>query len=252
MKLTLLSVVQSYLNKSSDFYVDSIFGSDVAQQAAQIAEECYYSLVQRFRDWQFITVAGKLDGVQDPSKPNYLKIPDNVQRIDQGTLSYNNTDPETLVNYRPVLYLSPELFLSKIQHRTDRSLNSEVVTDFSGTKFVVLNNRHPQYCTSFDGKYVVHDSYMKSEENTLQESKSRVMYTAEPVFLQQDDFEIPLPEHLSELYRDMVIVECYEHLLQQNAPASTSRRLASRMASAQQQARKSGSMNKYPRGYGRR
>jgi len=251
MKLTLLSVVQSYLNKSSDFYVDSIFNSDVAQQAAQIAEECYYTLIQKFRDWQFTTSSATLGSVSDVTKPNYLKIPDNVQRIDQSTLSYNNTESDVLVNYRPVIYLSNESFLDMVQSRTDKLANTEIVEDFGGTKFVVYNNRHPQYCTSFNGVYIVHASYNKEQDTTLQSSKSRVVYTQEKVFLQQDDFIIPIPEHLSELYRDLVIVECYEHLLQQNAPPSTTRRLASRMASAQQQARKSGSMNRNKSKYGR-
>lgn len=251
MKLTLLSVVQSYLNRVSDFYVDSIFNSESAQQAAQIAEEVFYSLSQKLRDWEWTTKVGTLDSVADVTKPNYLKIPDNVQRLQTCTMYYNNTTNDLSADYRRVKYLEPEMFLFKMSQRSEKYEYAEVVEDFGGSKFVIYNNTYPKWWTSFDGVYVVFDSYNSEFENTLQESKSQVVYTEEPVFLQQDNFVIPLPEHLSELYRDLVIVECYEHLLQQNAPASMVRRVASRMATAQQHERKTGSMNRGKRIYGR-
>lgn len=251
MKLTLLSVVQSYLNRVSDFYVSSIFETESAQQAATIAEEVYYSMTQKFRDWEFTTTLSTLDSVADADKPNYLKIPDGLQRLQGLTLSYNNSTDERAVNYRSVHYLEPHDFLTKMEQRSDRLDNTEVITDFGGTKFVVYNNTYPKYWTSFDGVYAVFDAYNSEEETTLHASKSRAMYTQEAVFLQQDDFVIPIPEHLSELYRDAVIIECYEHLLQQPAPPSMTRRMASRMATAQQHERKTGSMNRGKRLYGR-
>lgn len=251
MKLTLLSVVQSYLNRVSDFYVDSIFNSESAQQAAQIAEEVFYSLSQKLRDWEWTTKVGTLDSVADIDKPNYLKIPDNVQRIQSCTMFYNNTTEDLESDYRCVDYLEPEMFLEKMRQRSEKYEYAQIVEDFGGSKFVIHNNAYPRWWTSFDGVYVVFDSYNSEFETTLHENKSQVMYTEEPVFLQKDSFVIPIPEHLSELYRDLVIVECYEHLLQQNAPASMVRRVASRMATAQQQERKTGSMNRGKRVYGR-
>lgn len=251
MKLTLLGVVQSYLNKTSGFYVNSIFDTDESQQVAQIAEEVYYSLVQRFRDWEFTTTVTTLDSVSDTTKPNYLQIPSNVQRLKDCTLEYNNSTDDVSVRYTRVEYLPPELFLKQVNKHNVRADNAEVVEDHNGTKFVIVNNKYPEYYTSFDGKYVVFDSYHSSYETTLQASKSRVVLTSEPVFLQADDFVIPVPEHMSELYRDMVIAECYEHLLQQPAPPSTTRRVATRAATAQQHERKTGSMNKRKRIYGR-
>ncbi len=253
MKLTLLSVVQSYLNRVSDFYVDSINDTEVSLQVAQIAEEVYYQLIQRFRDWEFTTKVGTLDAISDVNRPNLLLIDSSVQRVDLARFEYNNTDGDNgvTVNYRPVTYLEPEAFSSLMSQRTSNLDNTTVVTDLDGSKYVVYTNRHPSYCTSYDGVHIVFDSYDSEEDSTLQASKSRVVYTEEPVFLQEDSFVIPIPEHLSELYRDMVIIECYENLLQQNAPPSTVRRATSRMAAAQQHERKTGSMNKGKKAYGR-
>jgi len=251
MKLTLLSVVQSYLNRVSDFYVSSIFETEASQQVATIAEEVYFSLAQKFRDWEFNTVASTLDSVTDPDRPNYLKIPDGLQHMSDLSLSYNNTTEDRAVNYIKVTYLPPKDFIAAMERRSDTADNTQVVEDFGGTKFVIQDNVYPKYWTSFDGVYAVFDAYNSEEENTLHESKSRALYSQEQRFLQQDDFIIPIPEHLSELYRDLVIVECYEHLLQQAAPPSIARRVASRMATAQQQERKTGSMNRSKRSYGR-
>lgn len=251
MKLTLLNVVQSYLNRVSDFYVNSIFDSESAQQAATIAEEVYYSMTQRFRDWEFTSTLSTLDGVSDPTKPNYLKLPDGLQRLHGLTLSYNKSTDLRSINYQNIEYLEPHTFLQMMEQRSEQADYTEVVEDFGGTKFVVYNNTYPRYWTCIDGKHVIFDSYNAEYEDTLQESKSRAVYNKEDVFLQADDFVIPIPEHLSELYRDAVIIECYEHLLQQPAPPSMTRRMASRMATAQQQERKTGSMNRGKRLYGR-
>lgn len=251
MKLTLLSVVQSYLNRVSDFYVNSIFDTETAQQAATIAEEVYYSMTQKFRDWEFTSTVATLDSVSDATKPNYLKLPDGLQRLQGLTLSYNNSNDTRDINYLPVEYLEPEDFLKHIGKRSDTLDNTQVVEDFGGTRFVIYNDRYPRYWTSFDGQRLVFDAFNGDQETTLHASKSRAAYTQEAVFLQQDDFVIPIPEHMSELYRDTVIVECYEHLLQQAAPPSMTRRMASRMATAQQHERKTGSMNKGKRLYGR-
>lgn len=251
MQLTLLGVVQSYLNRTSDFYVNSIFETDVSQQVAQIAEEVYYSLTQKFRNWQFTSKVGTLDSLVDLSRPNYLVIPDNIQRIQDSEIFYNNSDYTRSLNYQKVHYLAPSEFLKQVDKVSPTTANTQIVEDFNGGKFVVFNNRYPQYCTSFDGKHIVFDAFHSDYEDTLHSSKSRVYYTQENVFLQQDDFVIPIPQHMSELYRDMVIAECYEHLLQQPAPPSLMRRVASRTASSQQQERVVGSMNKGKKRFGR-
>lgn len=252
MKLTLLNVVQSYLNKTGDFYVDDIYQLDVSQQVAQIAEEVYYSLIQKFPKWQHTTVVGQLGAVSDTERPNYMTIPDSVGSVEDCTISYNHVTDRVSNNYRTVAYLQPEDFLKRMQARQSTLPNTQEVEDYNGTKYVVLNNRYPQLCTSFDGKYLIFDSYHSDYDDTLQSSKSRVVYNKEAVFLQENDFVIPLPESMSGLYLDLVCIECYENLLQQPAPPSMARRAAIKMVTAQQDVRKTGSLNKQKQKFGRR
>ena len=254
MQLTLLSVTQSYLNRTSGFYVDSIFDTDESQQVAQIAEEVFYSLIQKVPHLQFTTQLGKLDASLDTAKPNYLKIPSSVSRIQDATIEYNCIDTEkgNTHNYNQVKYLHPTEFLSLMRNRNSGTQNTTEIEDYDGTKFLVVNNRNPQFCTSFNGEYLVFDAYDADEDSTLQQSKSRVLWNSEPVFLQSDSFVIPIPEGYSELYRDLVLVECYESLRQEPAPAVVQRRAASRVAAMQQMERRVGSMHNPRTKYGRR
>lgn len=252
MKLTLLQVVQSYLNRTNDIYVNSIFDSDTPQAVAQIAEEVYYHLIQKFRDWQFTTEVGTLDNLSDPDLPNYLLIPSEVQRIDTAEIAYNRSTDTDVMRYGHVEYMDNNRFLSYIGGRSERLNGARVIEDPTGVKYVIYENRYPSACTSFDGKHLVFDAFNSDYEDTLQGSKSRVKYTKEQVFLQQDDFVIPIPEHMSGLYQDMVNIECYENLLQQSAPPTMVRRATARLATAQQQERTTGSMHQPRPRYGRR
>jgi len=239
------------MNRTSDFPVDSIFEAETSQQAAMIAEEVYYDFIQRFSDWEFKTLVGTLDGLADNTKPNYLRLPDNVQRVETSTLQYNSPISEGQVKYKTIAWVEPEEFLSRLGTRSSTAENTQTVEDFGGTTFVIRNDKHPDFCTSFDGKHVIFDSYHKDWDDTLHEANSRIIYSAEDTFLIEDDFVIPIPEHLSGLFKDMFLVECYENLLQETAPPSVGRRLVSRMATAQQQSRRTGSMNRGKRKYGR-
>lgn len=244
MNYTLLGVVQSYLDRTSGFYVNSIFESDESQQIAHIAEEVFYDLEGYYRDSEFTSQLVTLDHVGDTSKPNYLQLPSDVQRVRGSKLSY-------LVNnkYNELIYLSPEAFLEYLDHQLDGTLE---VTDFSGVKFSIREDKAPTYFTSFDGRYLVTDSYDSSVDTTLMASKTRAYCTVYSTFLIQDDFQIPLPQHLQALFRDMVLVECYSALREELAPPSVQRRVRAGILRLQQKGQRIGSASQLKKNYGRR
>lgn len=220
MKRTLLQVAQSYLNRTDGFYVDSIFDTDESQQIAQIAEEVYYNMTNTYPNVFYVQKDTTLDALSDLTKPNYLLIPDAILRIQESRFWYNNAkdDQGSTVDYQPVKYLTPIEFNDMTMNRNDKADNAEVVTTPNGTKLVIANNKFPQYCTSYDGVHLVFDSYHKDYDDTLQASKSKVVATEEPVFLQMDDFIIPIPNRLSEVYLDNVLAEAYSSLRQEENP----------------------------------
>ena len=142
MKLTLLSLVQSYMNRTSDFPVQSIDEVETSQQAAMIAEEVYYDFIQKFSDWEFKTQVSTLDGVTDEDKPNYLRLPDEVQRLEITTLQYNSPQELGQTRYKNISWVEPEVFLQRLGTRSSTSDNTQVVEDFGGTSFVIYNNKH--------------------------------------------------------------------------------------------------------------
>lgn len=214
MKRTLLQVVQSYLDRTSGFYVDSIFDTDESQQVAKVAEDTYYRMIQEYPNLLFTMQELTLDSLSDTTKPNYLSIPHNVQKIQESKIYYNISKTEDNVQFREVKYLPPTEFTDFITNRQSTT-NSEIVEGFDGSKTVVNNKQFPSYCTSFDNKYVVFDAYHSDYDTVLQSSKTKVVASSEPVFLLEDDFEIPVPDALSETYLDMVLNECMNFIYQQ-------------------------------------
>mgnify|MGYP000076586041 CR=1 FL=1 len=244
MKYTLLRLIQEYQDKSSGFPIDSIFDSDETQQSATIAETVYYDLESKLREAEFTTDLITVEHVGDVNKPNYLQLPSKLHRVKDSQVSY-------LVDgkYKKLWYLPPQEFLDLcIDSDAD---NVTMVADFNGVTIPVINDRAPSFYTSFDGQYLVTDSYDSDEETTLQAFKTRVLGSISKVFLIEDDFEIPLPEHLQPLYRDMFLVEAYDFLMQEPAPASVQRRARAGLAKLQQRNQRVGSQGKRIN-YGRR
>jgi hypothetical protein len=251
MQRTLLQVVQSYLNRSSGFYVNSIFDTDESQQAAQIAEEVYYQLTHRYPNLLYSQKLTQLDSYGDLTRPNYLKIPESILRIQESKLGYNVAEDEATVDYREVVYKTPLEFVEIMNARTDKNATNVVVVEgVDGTKMAVLNNKWPDYFTTFDGKTIVFDSYNSEYDDTVQASKSQVLATEEPVFLIEDEFLIPIPERLSETYLDNVINECYAMLREEVNPLINQRARAG-VIRMQQDSRQLGSGGRPKKKYGR-
>lgn len=253
MNYTLLGIVQSYLNRTDGFYVNSIFETDESQQIAQIAEEVFYSLAEENRDTLTFQKDVNLDAVSDISKPNYLLIPDNIQRIQESKLWYNVAkigDSSAFLSYKEIEYLTPLEFMNLTNQRTVNSTNSNVVEieGYDGTKTAIINNKFPTYYTSFDGKFLVMDSYHKDYDSSLQASKTKMVATEFPSFLQQDDFLIPLPTYMMQLYRDSVEVEARSALMESADPVVSRRARRNRIKMQQNKLVVGGGRAKQPKG----
>lgn len=250
MKRTLLRVVQDVSRYLSGFNVDSIWDTDESRDIAYIAEKVYYNIVQRYNNIDFTGAVGTLESYGDPAFPTYMRIPGSVQRVQDSLVQYNvakGTD-STSVNYKTIQYLDPVDFL----HRMNRSTgmpNTAVINDPSGVEFVIGTKEAPSYCTSFDSEVIVFDSYDSEEDTTLQQTKTRVYFTEEEVFLLQDAFVIPMPSSLSEMYLDLVISEC-SMVLRQEASPETMRRGRAAQIRMQQKQRIGTQQRKYS--YGRK
>lgn len=262
MQRTLLQVCQTYLDATSGFYVDSIFDTDESQQVANIAERIYYKMVQAYPNLLFTMKERTLDAVSDTDRPNYMLLPKDVQKVKESKLYYNVATESGEVNYKEVQYLTPLDFVSQT-NRASSTTNTMIVEGYDDNKMVIGTKQFPSYFTSFDNKYVVFDSYNSDYDTTLQASKTRIVVSEEAVFLIEDDFIIPIPEHLSETYMDMVLDECLNLIYQQPNGMISQRARAARIKLQQDnrtvgQGRskrsygRKGTLNSYvPRGHGK-
>lgn len=247
-RLTLLKVVQTYLDYVDGFQVDSIHDSEEAIQAANIAEHVFYRLIDKNRDTPSVSYVGSLDASLDPSKPCILTIPKEVNRIHDSVISYN-TALDTGVQWEDVKFIPNQDFLRLVSISTKPD-NTEVM-EVNGIPFVILNDRFPRYCTTFDDETLVFDSYNKEVDTTLQESKTRVTGTQSVLFLQEDDFVIPLPDRMHSGYCDVVVHECCEALRDLVKP-TVARNANAFMAKMQQSQKRVGDNTRVTRRYGRR
>ena len=250
MQLTLLQVVQQYLDATSGFYVDSIFDTDESQQVANISERVYYEMVQEFPHLLFVQKDVTLDAVGDTTKPNFLLIPDAVQNIKDSELFYNVSETGDLY-YNTLTYLTPLAFMALTAEYDSKDTSVDIINGFDNQKIPVINDQWPSYFTSFDGKYIVTDSYNSAYDTTLQASKTRVLVSQMPVFLQQDDFLIPIPQHLSTTYLTMVLDECF-NLVYQQPNAKISQKARKLRIKLQQTSQVLGSGGRAQKSFGRR
>jgi len=245
MKLTLLRVVQDVSRYMQGFDIDSVFDTDESTDIAYICERMYYHLAQRYNNIGWTGGVGTLEAVIDPNRPNYLRIPENVQKIQSARIQYNAAKQKQngTIRYKDVKYLEPQQFLDRQLGMSDAIPNTMVVNDPSGIEYVIKTDKAPDYCTSFDQELIVFDSYDNEEDTTLQQTKSRIEFTSEEVFLIQDDFIVPIPSDLSTLYTDLCIVEASTQLRQEPAQ-EVQRRARAALIRMQQKSNTIGSQGK--------
>lgn len=250
MQLTLLKVAQQYLDATSGFYVDSIFETDESQQVASIAERIYYEMAQEFPNLLFVQKDVTLDAITDTSKPNYLLIPKEVQNIKESVLYYNISETGDL-KYKEIPYVSQLDFLERTSHYASSVSYVDIINGDDNQKVPVINNQWPSFYTSFDGVHITTNSYNSEFDTTLQASKTRVLVSQLPVFLQQDDFLIPIPQHLSTTYLSMVLDECF-NLIYQQPNAKISQKARKLRIKLQQASNNVGSAGRAKKSYGRK
>ena len=171
-------------------------------------------MVQEFPHLLFVQKDVTLDAVGDTTKPNFLLIPSVVQNIKDSELYYNISETGDL-QYKPLTYVTPLEFMAITGEYSSKDTSVDIINGFDNQKIPVINDEWPTYFTSFDGEYIVTNAYNSAYDTTMQASKTRVLVSQMPVFLQQDAFLIPIPQHLSTTYLAMVLDECFNLVYQQ-------------------------------------
>jgi hypothetical protein len=226
-KLTMLQVVQKTLEALNLDEVNSISDSPDAEQVAQIAQDSAYDLLNQ-SEWPFSIRYTQLESIADSDRPNYLRIPDEVTRID--FVRYDKTDPGNqdsegtdLVEIPQIDWLPPEEFLEMTLLRNSQTEAIVPITDFNGTQHLIYNDRGPDYWTSFDDQYVVFDAVNLDLESTLQGNKSQAHVKWIQDIIIDDSFQLDAPAHFFSTWLADVKSTAFVYMKQEASPKDEQR-----------------------------
>ena len=194
-KKSLLKIVQEILNDLDSDEVNSINDTVESAQIAQIVKSCYEELSTN-RNWPHQKRIMQLDASGNLSRPNYLRIPQEVKELLQFKYEKSKLGDDNL-KYMDVKYLHPDEFLQLTCNRNSALDNIQIITEFSGVQLLIQNDKAPDYWTSFDDEWIVCDSYNIEVDSTLQKSKTQIVCYKELDFSLTDDF---IPEMPSEAF----------------------------------------------------
>jgi len=225
--LTLLEVVNFYMDYSDGFRVANIDDTIESLQVSSIAEKVFYDLVNDVFSSDLTQEIIQLEALADSTRPNYLKLPDSSLRIKDSQVMYNVATGATgasTLNLKQIPYKRPQDFLTEVGNRSTNQANTQIVTDSSGYKMVIQNKTAPQFFTSFDDSLLVFDSFDSDVDSTLQSSKSGVVVSKQRSWTPSGTYVIDFPEHFHMTYLNAVIAEASEVLREE--PSHTAARKA--------------------------
>lgn len=175
IKKTLLELVQNILSAMDSDEVNSIGDTIEALQVAEVIKETYEEITVG-TDIPGLEGLLSFDGIQDVSRPNVLRLQSNTEKIDW--LRYRN---------EPVEYMTPEMFVRRMHSLNRDDMDNVQLVD----RILIRTDAQPKFYTSFNDLELFFESYDKSAENTLHESKTQAWGKRFSEFKMEDSF-IPL------------------------------------------------------------
>lgn len=182
-KMTLLEIVQDTMNDMDSDEVNSISDTVEATQIANICRSVYYDVITTV-DLPEHTELMSVSGLSNSSRPNYMDA-NSVTEIKE--FRYNVSDTAGELEYKLIDYVLPDDFIQRIVTRDTSQTEVIIVTDpTNGISLPIINNKMPDYYTSFDDRYLCFDSYDSAIDTTLQSSKTMVLGIKLPSFTMTD------------------------------------------------------------------
>lgn len=227
-KLSLLDMVQDILSDMNDDEVSTISDTIESLQVAGMVKSTYYEMMAN-KNWPHLKKLSSLKQIGDSSKPTHMKIDDEVKELLFVEYDCGDTVDGSIIDYKEICWKAPDDFLRYTNQHNTTDVNTITVVDFSGVKFNIVDDKDPQYYTSFNDLHVVFDSYNSDVESTIQESKNRVLVVETPPWTMADSFIPNLPEEAFPLLLAEAKSVCFARIKQ--APDAKSEQQAKRQHS---------------------
>lgn len=192
MAFTLLQITQDILNDIDGDFVNSINDTDEAQQVANIVGSTYLAMMSN-HDWPHCRRTVNLIPSADSSLPTHMSLEEPIKKL--VSIHYDRRQiTDTNMRYMETRWKEPDDFLRYTYGRNSGNTDTTTVTDPSGVKLLIMNNKGPEYYTSFDDTVLVFDSWDSGVDSTLQSNKSTAIAYIIPPFVVDDSFVPPVPE----------------------------------------------------------
>jgi hypothetical protein len=190
-KMTLIEIVQDILSDMDSDEVNSINDSVESLQVAQIVKSTYYNIIDG-KDYPWLYELFQMNTSGTVTLPTHMRLPDTV--IDLQWIKYNTKKAtDTKNKFTKIVYKTPEEFLNILDQRDSTDTKVDIITDTTGIKLNVYNDRGPAYFTSFDDDYLVFDAFDSAVETNLQNSKTQCYGKKSVAFTLSDTFTPDLP-----------------------------------------------------------
>ncbi len=216
MKYTLLEAVQLILSAMDSDQVNSHTDTVESLQVANILKSIYYDMAS---DIQLPENDGlfELDASGDSAKPTLMTLPTNATRVDW--IKYDNKlTSETYSNFQDVCWLPYRDFIT--MQNGLRGQTSEVgEMTFTGAdstthKIMYRKDAMPLWFTKVDNTKIIFNSYLNTEDTTLQKSKTQCYGGVYPTFTLSDGFTPQLDPTQFSLWLNLAKTRAFAELKQ--------------------------------------
>ena len=230
MKLTLIEMVQDILSDMDSDLCNSIGDSEESFQVARILKSVYFDIISR-KDWPHLRKTVSLENSLDVSEPNKLKLPEGISKVEFLSYSQKMEDTDNQ-RFRELQYLYPDEFLLKTNSRNPSNSDiTEVVID--DVTMFIINNKPPQYYTSFDDEWIVTDSYVLDMADTLVSTQAQCIAYMTPSWSTTDGFIPDLPTEAFPMFLAEAKSACFARIKQQIDQKSEQQAVRGNIAMAQ-------------------
>lgn len=198
MKYTLLQLTQRILEAMESDEVSTISETPESASVANIVKECYFEIIGGMNPSDTNGLF-KLDASTDNLQPTLMRIPSSVSKIEY--VKYNTNTPADPI-YELMEQVDLEEFITRqgMIDPSDANVGTMIVEiNSQDWVFKFYNDKHPQYYVVLDESVLIFDSFVLSDDDTLEQSKTLCRGDLVPTFLLQDDFVPDLDPRMFQL-----------------------------------------------------
>lgn len=190
-KKTLLQLTQAILNDMDGDQVNSISDTIESEQVVQIIHDTYDEILSS-RTWPHLNQLISLTP-QGATRPTHMDTAPAWTYID--FIKYNKIPLSgTKKVYDDIFYMQQKEFLDLTNQRNSSLSTVDTIIDPGSTiDLLIVNDKAPEFWTTFDDEILIFDSYNNLVDANLQESKFQVFGNVEPTWTQEDLFVPDLP-----------------------------------------------------------